>query len=333
MNISLLKTSLFLCAALFCCACDKPLKNGADNPQPDTPAVAKSAKTIPQFDSQRAYDLIQKQVDFGPRVPNTKAHNDCRDFLKSELEQYADTVIIQSFQKQMYGTNLKLTNIIGSFSPEKTNRVVLCAHWDSRPRAEEDSVPANRVKGIPAANDGGSGVAVLLELARLFKTQQPDVGIDIVLFDAEDYAQATKSEDYSQGAQYYVANMPVARPRYAILLDIVGDKEAFFPMEANSYQSSPALVEQIWRVGMEHGNGLFQRNVAGPVTDDHIPFIRAGIPAVDIIDLEMVGNNSPKPRRRYWHTQYDTMDNIGKETLNGVGKTLLNFLFTYGNNF
>lgn len=325
-------TACLLSAAALFSACDKPLKT--DNNQPPAEVTPpQPVRTIPQFDAQRAYQLIEKQVSFGPRVPNTKAHNNTRDFLKSELAQFADTVITQSFEKELYGTKLKLTNIIGSFSPEKTNRVILCAHWDSRPRAEEDSVPANRNKGIPAANDGGSGVAVLLELARIFKTERPDMGIDIILFDGEDYGLPNHSEDYSQGAQYYVANMVMPRPRYVILLDIVGDKEAIFRIEGASYQAAPALVEQIWRVGLQHGKGHFLAEIGGSVTDDHIPFLKAGIPAIDIIDLEMVGNNSPNPRRRYWHTQYDTMENIGAGTLEAVGTTLLHFLFNYGNNF
>jgi Zn-dependent M28 family amino/carboxypeptidase len=333
MNGFLLKTVSFFCAATLISACDKPLKTDNNQPPAQTPQQ-QQVRTIPQFDAQRAYDLVQKQVDFGPRVPNTKAHDNTRDFLKAEMQQYADTVIAQSFEKELYGTKLKLTNIIGSFSPEKTNRVILCAHWDSRPRAEEDPNPANRNKGIPAANDGGSGVAVLLELARIFKTERPDMGIDIILFDGEDYGLPNHSDDYSLGAQHYVANMVMPRPRYVILLDIVGDKEAVFKIEQESYQAAPMLAEQIWRVGMQHGKGHFVGEVInGGIMDDHIPFIRAGIPAVDIIDIEMVGNNSTNPRRQYWHTHNDTMDNIGAETLEAVGNTLLNFLFTYGNNF
>jgi glutaminyl-peptide cyclotransferase len=312
--------SLTLMSGFTSCS-DKP-KTQTETKQPP------SAVVVPEFNADNAYDIIAKQVAFGSRVPNSKAHNDCRAYLVAELGKYCDTVIEQKTTQNVYNTAWKLTNIIGQINPKATQRVMLCAHWDSRPRSDEDTIPANKNKGIPGANDGASGVGILVEIARVLSSTPQNVGVDIVLFDGEDIGYSTDAENFCIGSKYFAQNFPlVTKPRYAILLDLVGDTEAQFFIEQQSYQSAQAVVERVWTLGKEHGGGMFVNQMGGAITDDHVQLIRAGIPAIDIIDMELVGNSSTNPRRKYWHTQNDNMENISKNTLNNVGTVLLNLLY------
>jgi len=294
-------------------------------------AKPKISKTVPLFDGKYAYESVAKQVSFGPRVPNTPFHLKCKDYLIAELSLYADSVFVQSFEDYIEGEKVQLFNIIARFKGDNPSKVLLLgAHWDSRPLADEDPNPKKAAKSFDAANDGGSGVGVLLSMAKSFKTEKPPVNVDIVLFDGEDLGLHGSLEYFCRGSKYYTQRLtPLNRPSHVIILDLVGDKEAQFIIERNSNRSAPSLIRSIWSVGAEVGNGTFVNQIGTDIYDDHIPFMEMGIPSVDIIDAELVGNRAFNPRRRYWHTSDDTMENISETTLSAVGKTVLTFIYQH----
>jgi Peptidase family M28 len=279
---------------------------------------------IPEFDAGYAFTQIEKQVSFGPRNPNSKGHQEALNYLQNELSKYADEVKLQSFSYPGYnGETLALTNIIAKFNPAKKHRIILCAHWDTRPRAEEDKNPQKQNMPILGANDGGSGVGVLLEIAKLLKSNQITYGIDIALFDGEDYGKSGDLENYSLGAKYFSANLPDNfQPAFAVLLDMIGDKDAYFPIEGNSRLYAPDVEAMIWNIAGQLQADKFENKESEPIYDDHISLNSAGIRTVDIIDAELIGADTPVERRNYWHTQKDDMKNIGKDTLQQVGKVL-----------
>jgi len=279
---------------------------------------------IPEFDAGYAYAQVEKQVSFGPRNPNSKGHSEALNYLFNELKKYTGNVELQSFIYSWYDNEkLNLINIIAKFNPEKKDRIILCAHWDTRPRAEKDKKPENRDKPILGANDGGSGVAVLLEIARLLKEDNINYGIDLLLFDGEDYGKSNDLSSYSLGAKYFSANLPQNyQPVFALLLDMVGDKEAYFPIEGNSKLYAPDLVNLIWNAAEQVQSDKFVLKEANPIYDDHIALNEAGIRTVDIIDHDLIGADSQIERRNYWHTLNDTMENIDSETLMQVGRVL-----------
>ncbi|MBN2174385.1 MAG: M28 family peptidase [Bacteroidales bacterium] len=297
---------------------------------------SKKIISIPQFDADSAFQFVKHQVDFGPRVPNTTEHSACAQYLYGKLEVYCDTAMIQSFKTRAFdGTILHAKNIIGSFNPENYNRVLLCAHWDSRPFADYDPDPANHRKPILGANDGASGVGVLLEVARQLQSQSPPVGIDIVLFDAEDYGppqdtqRDTEMDYWGLGSQYWSANphVPGYFAKYGILLDMVGASDARFYMEGFSLYYAPGVLKKVWntahRIGYEN---YFYFEEGGYIDDDH-KYINEiiNIPTIDIIHMDKESANSSF--FEYWHTVKDNMDVIDKTTLNVVGQTLLTVIF------
>ncbi|MCE2502907.1 MAG: M28 family peptidase [Chlorobi bacterium] len=283
---------------------------------------------IPSFSAQAAYDHIAKQVTFGTREPNSPGAQKAIAYYLEELGKYADEVRPQKFTHTGYnGTLLNLTNIVASFNLQATTRILLCAHWDSRPRADWDPDSSRQNQPILAANDGGSGVGVLLELARILKENSQPIGIDILLFDGEDYGHSRidGTQQYFLGSRYFSQNLPAGyQPIFGMLLDMVGDKDAEFPKEGHSMQYASAVVEKIWSAAAHLGLSKFKQRYGSSIEDDHLMLNQiARIPTIDIIDTDLVGHNSPDPRRRYWHTHKDTMDNIGVETLEQVGKLLV----------
>jgi hypothetical protein len=244
------------------------------------------------------------------------------------LAAYADTAFLQTFEQEVYGTRLSLANIGASFGLGVTPRVLLCAHWDTRPYADEDPEPQNRHRPILGANDGGSGVAVLLEIARLLHEVPPPIGVDILLVDGEDYGRASDLANFCLGSRYAARNYPFPHPpSWVIVVDLVGDREACFPWESYSWRSAPELLERLWAIGEKYAPSRFRRQLVAPIFDDHVPFIEAGFRAVVIIDAELVGNNSVNPRRQYWHTLRDLPENISPSTLSAVGQTLVEWLY------
>ena len=290
---------------------------------------------VPEFNRDSAYAYIEKQVAFGPRVPNTQAHKACAEWLSATLQRFTSHVTVQQARlKASDGTMLDAKNIIASFNPENSSRILLCAHWDSRPWADHDPDPANRRKPVPGANDGGSGVGVLLEIARQMSIHNPSLGVDIVLFDAEDYGehqdlQGSANHSWALGSQYWARNphTPGYSARFGILLDMVGAENPAFTMEGTSMYHAPGIMRKVWNVAQSLGyQNYFLNRKTGPITDDHLyinEILR--IPTIDIIDYDP---DRDKGFFDQWHTVNDDMSNISKETLKAVGHTVLTVVYT-----
>jgi glutaminyl-peptide cyclotransferase len=286
---------------------------------------------VPVFDAQRAYSFIQAQVDIGPRNPNSEGHRIARDFLITTLQGYAgrNAVFAQNFTVEGYDEILELTNVIAAFNLSSVDRILLAAHWDTRPRAEEDVSIQNRELPILGADDGGSGVGILLELARIFEENPPPVGVDILFFDGEDYGHTHDLDSYFLGARYWTANPPVPgySPRFGILLDIVGGIGATFPKEGYSRRFAPQLTDNIWKLAAELGyQDIFLDKPGGMVADDHLIInLETDIPMINIIHYTSDGRSVQFPP--YWHTHNDNMDIISVETLQAVGDLLVELIY------
>ena len=275
------------------------------------------------FDGEAAYALTGQQCDFGPRVPGTPAHAKCADWLKETLQASCDTVIVQTGTVQTATEGkLGIKNIIGVINPEASQRLLLLAHWDTRPWADNDPDPANHRKPVMGANDGASGVGVLLQLARQLKADTTTLGVDIVLVDAEDMGVNDNEDSWGLGTQYWAAHPHVRgyKPLFGILLDMVGAGDASFTREYYSMQYAGSFVDLVW--GCAAGDHFINAG-GGAVTDDHVFVNRAGIPCVDIIDMR---SDSDTGFCSVWHTVNDTMSGISAATLAEVGQTLLNVI-------
>lgn len=286
----------------------------------------------PAFDAESAYNYIQNQVNFGTREPNSDGHRETRAYLIAELRRFAgsNAVFAQDFQVEGYaGETLQLSNIIAAFNPQSTTRILLAAHWDTRPRADEDSNPQRVNEPIMGADDGGSGVGVLLELARMMSVNMPPIGVDILFFDGEDYGTSGDLDRYFLGARHWSQNPPVPgyAPRFSILLDLVGAQGAIFPKEGFSRRYAGPLVDAIWSIAAEKGYEDYFVDINGPpVADDHMIVNQvAGIPMVDIIHYRTSGQDIQFPD--HWHTHSDNMDIISLETLQAVGDVVTEIIY------
>lgn len=287
-------------------------------------------REVPAFDSSNAYEHITNQLEFGPRVPGTESHKNAINYFNDFFRNKAGNrnVFVQSFRQEVYGDSLQLYNLIASFGTHHSDRILLAAHWDSRPRGEED--PVNPDKPILGADDGGSGVAVLMEFANIFAENPPPVGVDIVLFDGEDYGESGDLEHYFLGSRHWSNNPPVPgyNPRFGILLDMVGGRNATFPKEGYSMSYAPSLVNEIWRIAQEFGfEELFIDQSGGRIADDHIIVQRlTGIPMINIINHSVKADGEVQ-FAEYWHTQHDNIDIIDPEVLQAVGEVLLELIY------
>jgi len=290
----------------------------------------RQGREVPQFNAQNAFNFIEAQVNFGPRVPGTEEHVRTKEYLREQLQNVAGSrnVFVQEFEQEVYGNNLRMFNILASFGVHHQDRIILAAHWDTRPRGEEDPVYPERP--IPGANDGGSGVGVLLELARVFSENEPPVGIDIVFFDGEDYGEVSDLQHYFLGARHWGDNPPVPgySPRFGILLDMVGGENAIFSKEGHSMRFAPNLVNEIWSIAARLGfDDIFVDQRGGRVADDHVIVQqKTGIPMINIIH-HTVDNRGNVQFFPYWHTQNDNMDIIDTSTLQAVGDVLLELIY------
>ncbi|MGL4520044.1 MAG: M20 family metallopeptidase [Phocaeicola sp.] len=286
---------------------------------------------VPSFEADSAYNYIEAQANFGPRVPNSAAHQACGEYLATQLESFGAKVYNQYADLIAYdGTLLKARNIIGAYNPDSKKRIMLCAHWDSRPYADYDADPKNHHTPILGINDGASGVGVLLEIARLLQQQAPTLGVDIIFFDAEDYGTpefyrgAYKPDTWCLGSQYWGRTPHVAgyNARYGILLDMVGAKGSTFYYEGYSARTANSPMKRIWKKAKELGHdSYFIAQQGGEVIDDHIYVHKlTGIPCVDIINYEP--NNPHSSFGSTWHTVHDTMEVIDRATLQAVGETV-----------
>lgn len=291
---------------------------------------------VPLFNADSAFHFIKVQTDFGPRVPNTAAHKACAEYLTAKLISFGAETVVQEIEVKTFdNTIIKGYNIIGQFNSNSNKRVMICAHWDSRPWADNDPDPLNHHKPVDGANDGASGVGVILEIARLISTLSPKIGVDCIFFDAEDWGPGddyhgdSKMEYWGLGAQYWSRNPHKEgyNANYAILLDMVGGESATFYREGFSRHYAPNVVKNIWDTALSLGYGqFFLQEDGGYVTDDHY-FINtiAKIPAIDIIPYHpecSISSFGPT-----WHTLSDNIKNIDKSTLKAVGQTLLNVLY------
>ncbi len=305
----------------------------------ETEEEEKASPVGPDFNADSAYAFTQAQCDFGPRDMNSKGHEECGAWIVAKFKGYGCKVTTQKADLKGYdGTTLKSTNIMAQYNPRATTRILLCAHWDSRPWADNDPDSANWHKPILAANDAASGVAVMLEIARLLqKNALPSgFGVDFVCFDAEDWGtpqweanQDASGDFWALGAQHFAANLPQGyEARYGILLDMVGGMNAKFYKEGISNQYAPEIVKKVWRAARQAGFGsYFPRQEGGMITDDHIPLNqKAGIPTIDIIPYYPDCQQSSFGPT--WHTLADNMDNIDRNTLKAVGQTVIQVLFT-----
>lgn len=302
----------------------------------ETEEIEKVQPVGPDFNADSAYIYLQEQCDFGPRTMNSVAHDKCEKWIIQKFEQYGCKVTTQKATLNGYdGTPLRSTNIMASYNPKATTRIMFCAHWDCRPWADNDPDSTNWHKPIIAANDAASGVGVMIELARILKGSGLELGVDFICFDAEDYGtpQWFEGEDpgdtWALGAQYFANNLPEGyAPRYGILLDMVGGVGAKFYREGMSMQYAPAIVKKVWNAARQVGYGsYFPKADGGMITDDHIPVNQtANIPCIDVIPYYPdCAQSSFGPT---WHTIADNMDNIDKNTLKAVGQTMVQVLFT-----
>ena len=279
------------------------------------------------FNADSAYQYVARQVAFGPRVPNTEAHKKTGDWLSTELRRHGAKVIEQKANLTAFdGTVLNARNIFGQFNPQASDRILLLAHWDCRPWADQDPDPAKRNLPVDGANDGASGVGVLLEIARQLSLSKTGKGVDILFVDAEDWGTEGDDQSWALGAKYFAEHLPIEgySPQVGVLLDMVGGKDAQFCREYYSEQSAPQVAEAIWAAAGSLGyRNMFRNQMGSAILDDHIQLIRAGIPAIDIIEYHPEGDSGFNHR---WHTTSDNMDGISKETLNAVGTTILTWL-------
>ena len=305
------------------------------NRDQDTIKNNQNSIMIPVFNQDSAYKNISDQVNFGPRVPGSEEHYKCKNYISKKLSNYCDTLILQDFEAVTFDNKiLNSTNIIGSFSPNKAKRILLCAHWDTRPFADQDSI--NKNKPIIGANDGASGVGVLMEIARQFSILKPKIGVDIIFFDVEDYGQPDDSDlprvdnSYCLGSQYW-SNNPHKRnyfAKYGILLDMVGGEKAVFTQELASVEFAPKVLSKVWLTGIQLGfNDYFSFEKTGLIVDDHLyinNLSKGRVPTINIIEHD---KKTKSKFYKHWHTHNDNIENIDRQTLKVVGQTLLHVIY------
>ena len=322
------KTIFFVCILVIGISCKQ-------SPKAQNTAMAAIPDSIPVFNADSAYHYTETQVAFGPRVPGTEAHSACAGYLSGELKRLGATVTVQEATLKLQdGTPVPIKNIIGSFQPENKSRILLFAHWDSRPYADHDPNPDNWNKPIDGANDGAGACAALLEIARQIGQNQPAIGVDVIFFDLEDWgppdfpAKDNHYGDWCMGAEYWARNphVPNYVARYGILLDMVSAPDAQFYKEMISQQNASPIIKKVWEAARATGYDSYFINQNGDsIMDDHVPVMNyRNIPSIDIIHY-VPGSSSGFGA--YWHTLADNMDHVSKETLKAVGQTILYVLY------
>jgi len=269
-----------------------------------------------EFDGVAALGYVETQVGFGPRVPNTKGHQQAGDWILARLRTMADSVEVQSWSHvTQRGDTLAMRNFIGRFRPGDNERILYVAHWDSRPVADKSANLGEQRMPIPGANDGGSGVALLLGVADVLARMPPALGVDLLFVDGEDYG-SFPNVDVLLGSTHYAENLDSQdqRPLFAVVWDMIGDKDLRIPQEQNSLRGAPEVVQRVWAKANDLGYGRYFPDAAGPyIDDDHMPLQRAGIRTIDVIDFSYGPNNG------FWHTLEDTVDKVSAESLQIVG--------------
>jgi len=323
----MIKIPLLLCIFALGFSCKQSLK---------TQNIISETVSVPVFNADSAYIFTTNQVAFGPRVPGTAAHEACGNYLSSELKRFGAKVVEQETTVYLRDRSpIKIKNIIGSFYPDNKSRILLYAHWDSRPFADHDPNPDNWDKPIDGANDGAGACAALLEIARQIWNNQPAVGIDVIFFDMEDWGPPTNSKvanthhgNWCMGSEYWAKNphIPNYIARFGILFDMVSARGAQFYKEGYSQQYAPSVVKKVWEAALSNGHGsFFIDQFTNPITDDHENVIKyRKIPCINIIHLDP---KSSTGFGSYWHTMNDNINSVCKETLNAVGQTVLYVIY------
>jgi len=313
-------------------SCGQPNRSG------NTVITTDTRIPVPDFDADSAFYFVERQMAFGPRVPGTRAHAECARWIEQTVSRFADEVIVQRFTARIWNGDLKNgVNIIASFYPERQQRILLGAHWDSRAVADHDPDPANWHKPTPGANDGGSCAGVLLEIARQLSINRPNIGIDLIFFDLEDqgtphFEQRSLRDEYTWalGAQHWAHNphRPNYRANYGILICMVGASNPRFGREGFSMQYAPDVMERVWRTARGMGFGhAFVNEPSGHIINDHLFVNRyAGIPMINIIDHCL---RRPTGFFTQWHTIHDDMSIIDRNTLRMVGQVVLAHIYQY----
>ncbi|MBR6891645.1 MAG: M28 family peptidase [Bacteroidaceae bacterium] len=289
----------------------------------------------PDFNADSAYLYIAEQCAFGPRVMNSEAHDACAAYIAAKFESFGAQVVNQDAEGTLYdGTKVQMRNIVASYNLDNPVRLIICSHWDSRPWADHDANADNHRTPIDGANDGASGVAVMMEIARQIQQKTPEIGVDLICFDAEDCGTPEwddHGEDNSWtwciGSQYWAGKHHIDgyTARYGILLDMVGGSNCVFEKEAYSMAYAPSVVDKVWSKAIRLGYGdLFKNANGGGVTDDHVQVNMSGIPCIDIIARDANDNTFCKT----WHTKNDNVGNINKQTLKAVGQTVMEVIYT-----
>lgn len=315
---------VFISVTFICCKQESI--TDSKSPEPEQAIIKVAA---PSFNADSAYSFIQKQVDFGPRIPGSSEHTACAAYLVGKLTSYGfDTQIQKGTVETFDGKKFSLKNIIAAFKPEQKSRVLICSHWDTRPWADDETDETYASKPFDGANDGASGVGVALEIARQVQATSPHIGVDIILFDLEDYGDPEgDSKTWCLGSQYWAQNPhnPSYTANFGVLLDMVGNTNAVFPKEAQSMDYASAVVNKVWKAAEERGyRDFFDPIVRSHVgTDDHIFVNQAGVPCIDIIEYDAKTEGFGD----YHHTRKDNMQIINKATLKAVGQTLLDVIY------
>lgn len=325
---------IFLSLTALFVGCGSPTKK-KDVAPPSVDSIESGRVNRPDFNADTAYTFISNQIAFGPRVPNTVSHRNCGIYLFEILRRYCDTVYVQETSLRAWdGSLLKVRNFIGSFRPEDKSRHFVAAHWDSRPYGDQDPDSSFHRQAIDGANDGASGVGVILEMARVLSENAPPRGVDLILFDAEDYGEPSGEETgsyeyWAMGSAYWARNphQQNYRAHFGILLDMVGVKNARFTMEGTSMYFAPDIMRRIWDKAAEAGySSYFLREETSALIDDHLPINEIlGIPTIDIIHREGEKGASFFP---HWHTHNDNLENVDIASIGVVGTLMLDIVYT-----
>ncbi len=265
-----------------------------------------------EFDGARALGYVEQQLAFGPRIPNSDGHRRTGDWLAQQLAARADTLIVQAWtHRTSGGDTLALRNFFARFRPAAAERVLLVAHWDTRPRADRSANLAAQRQPVPGANDGASGVAILLGVADALKARAPTLGVDLLFVDGEDWGDFGDSTETLLGSRHFAANLPAGyQPLYGVLFDMVGDSDLQLYWEGYSQSFAPEVVQRVWATADRMGyGGVFPAGVRHTVVDDHVPLQNAGLRVVVVIDFDYP----------YWHTTEDTLDKVSAQSLKAVG--------------
>ena len=279
----------------------------------------------PDFDEDHAFKYLLKQCEFGPRNPSSEGYYKCLNFIIDELDQTADDLMIQEFtyQEKRYKTRHNLQNIIARYNPDAEFQTIISCHWDTRPWADQEEERKDRNQPILGANDGASGVAILLELAKIMGETPPPIGVNLVFFDGEDMGIPGENETYCQGSRFFAKNLPIPKPNEAINLDMVGDKQLHLPVEKYSLEFHPKLVRYLWGRADDLGLDAFDITPQHAIYDDHVPLYDiAGIPSIDLIDFKY-----PNSYANFWHTMDDIHENCSAKSLGQVGKLMVDYIY------